>query len=357
MKLFFYIFGRYCRYALAISALCVFLFIFFDFSHRAATIFMKIDPDMNDIVRLYCYQLPVFIVQALPIAALLASVITMSILGHGNEITAMRAAGASQYFLAAPLLVGGFCLSLTGFIIGNHIVPVSAGKAYNLLGDMTGKSVSSKKHGWLKSANLIFYFQNYDPQQKTLTGVEQIRMNADFRVEEIITAARAVFQPPTSWLLEEAHIQLYDRDGLLKTTQRKKTVILSLPLDPASLRKESRKPLEMNIKELLALIKHRERIGEDTLSPKIDLHLKVAYPAAAFFGVLIGLRFGFLYRRSLIRGVLITFAAGLGYWLILGTSRALGRAGDVDPLIAVWLANAVFFVYSCWELLTVQRRN
>ncbi len=356
MRLFFYILKRYCAYAVAVVALCSFLFIFFDFGHRARVFFSKVDPPALDIGKFYFLQLPFFGVQALPIAALLASVLTMLVLGRNNEITALRAAGASPLRLSTPLLAGGLLCAALGCWAGEYLVPASALRMRQLEAQMAGDVVyRPDKHVWLKNGNTIFRYRTFNPYRQRLLGLKQIELREDFGVRSIATAAQADYRGE-DWLLHAVRARHYDRHGLLTQTEEMEYLAMKLPFAIAWLQREQRKPLEMKRAELIALIRTRHARGEPTLAPEVDLHLKIAYPCAALFVVLLGVRFGFLYHRRVVRGVMATFVVGFVYWLLLGICTALGRVGALPPFIAAWFANAVLLLYCLRQMHTVYSR-
>ena len=364
MRLFFYIFRRYCSYMLAVIALCLFLFVFFDFSHRATVFFSQVNPPSRDIAMFYFYQLPFLIVQALPVSALLAAVLTMLVLGRSHEITAMRAAGAGVLRLAMPLLAGGVLCSMLGVVAGEWVVPVSSAKMRRLEAQMAGDTAyRDKKHVWLKSGKSIFRYRAYDPYRQQLLGLKQIHLHDNLGVRTITTATRADYRDAegsekaanktherSEWLLHETHTWHYDQHGLLQERGENSRLVTSLPFKLDWLQREQRRPLEMPRTELLQLIATLQARGEDTLSQRVDLHLKLAYPCTALFVVLLGLRFGFFYPRHALHGVLATFALGFAYWLLLGISTTLGRVGALTPLTSAWLANAVLLFYCLGQI-------
>lgn len=353
MRLFGYIFRRYCGYVTAAIALCLFLFIFFDFSHRARVFFSKVDSTWLDIASFYLYQLPLFTVQALPVAALLAAVLTMLVLGRSNEITAMRAAGAGPTLLAAPLLVGGLLCSALGIAAGEWLVPVSAAKKRTLEAQLSGgKKPRHPQHVWLKNGNTIFRYRAYDPYRQRLLGLKQIHLHDDFGVARIVTAEQAHYHGNT-WLLTEARIQYHDKHGMLLNTKEEEHLKITLPLKLTWLQREQRKAIELSYHELTELIAMLRARGESSRGHQVDLHLKLAYPCAALFVALLGLRFGFRYQRRALRGVLATFALGFAYWLLLGISTTLGRVGALPPLVAAWFANALMLAYCLWQMHAV----
>src|SRR5690606_6451539 len=130
MRLFLYIVREYLKYVAGTVVLTVFLFVLFDFIHKMTKDFAQHNPSGETIFRFYLFQIPGQIVQALPIASLLASVICMILLSRSNEITAMRAAGMGPLQIGAPLAAGGMLLSMGSLIIGEVFVPKFAQRVH-----------------------------------------------------------------------------------------------------------------------------------------------------------------------------------------------------------------------------------
>src|SRR5690606_10037216 len=112
LKLFFYVLREFLKYVFATVLLTVFLFILFDLIHRTTKYMAVYNPKPGHMFLYYVFQVPNLLSQALPIAALLASVIAMVLLSRTNEITAMRAAGLGPVRIGLPILAGGALLSL-----------------------------------------------------------------------------------------------------------------------------------------------------------------------------------------------------------------------------------------------------
>ena len=102
---------------------------------------------------------------------------------------------------------------------------------------------------------------------------------------------------------------------------------------------------EMTIKELQDVISQGAKSGSDTLAYRVDLQVKLAYPLAAFVVSLIGLKFGYRSERTTesARSVLMAFSVGISYWFILNALKALGKRGDVPPIVAGWFADCFIF--------------
>lgn len=73
---------------------------------------------------------------ALPLATLLASIMTMGNLGENNELLAMKAAGISLQRILIPLICVAVCISIGAFFISNNLIPVAYNKIYTLQYDI-----------------------------------------------------------------------------------------------------------------------------------------------------------------------------------------------------------------------------
>ena len=62
---------------------------------------------------------------ALPLATLLASIMTMGNLGEFNELLAMKAAGISLQRIMRPLIILSFLVSVVAFFSANNLMPLA----------------------------------------------------------------------------------------------------------------------------------------------------------------------------------------------------------------------------------------
>ncbi len=79
-----------------------------------------------------CTVLPL----ALPLATLLASMMTIGQMGENNELIAFKAAGVSILRIMAPILIASVFISIGTFFIINELVPVSFNQIYTLRDDI-----------------------------------------------------------------------------------------------------------------------------------------------------------------------------------------------------------------------------
>ena len=73
---------------------------------------------------------------SLPLATLLASMMTLGTLGENNELLAIKAAGISLQRVMVPLSLACLVVSIGAFFISNDLIPVAYNKIYTLRDDI-----------------------------------------------------------------------------------------------------------------------------------------------------------------------------------------------------------------------------
>lgn len=73
---------------------------------------------------------------ALPLATLLASIMTLGGFGENNELLAMKAAGISLPRVLTPLIVLSFFISVGAFFASNNLIPLAYDNIYTLRDDI-----------------------------------------------------------------------------------------------------------------------------------------------------------------------------------------------------------------------------
>ena len=89
--------------------------------------------DFGVILEFIVYTMALLMTNALPLAMLLASIMTFGDLGENNELLAMKAAGISLYRIMKPVIVLSILLSLGGFYFSNSVIPIAYKKLYALM--------------------------------------------------------------------------------------------------------------------------------------------------------------------------------------------------------------------------------
>ena len=96
--------------------------------------------ELSVLAEFFVYAVASVVPLALPLAVLLASLITFGNLGEQVELTAMKAAGISLFRIIRPLVIAVMMISLGAFYFSNSILPVSQVKLWTLIFSLRQKS-------------------------------------------------------------------------------------------------------------------------------------------------------------------------------------------------------------------------
>ena len=95
--------------------------------------------ELDIILKLIFYAAARFVPLALPIAMLIASIMTFGNMGEKNELAALKASGVSLRKTLTPLLLFAIVISYSSFLYSNYILPVANLKNGTLLYDIQKK--------------------------------------------------------------------------------------------------------------------------------------------------------------------------------------------------------------------------
>ena len=143
------------------------------------------------LAQFFWYMSLMLIPQALPLAILLASLITMGNIGENSELTAIKAAGISLMQTLRPLIFITCFITVASFYFQNNIGPDSTKNLAQLLNSMKQKSPELEIpegifYDGLPQCNL--YVQKKDLESGMLYGVMIYRMTNSFEDAAIILA-------------------------------------------------------------------------------------------------------------------------------------------------------------------------
>lgn len=361
MTLFRYVLHDFLKIVSGALSLCVFLFLLFDFIHKTTRYIPRYNPSIELLVEYYLYQIPGLLLQALPIASLLASVVTMVLLNRTNEITAMRAVGMGPALVGAPIALGGLLLSFVSIFLGEFVLPYTANKVHFIQEVRIENGAANElAEGarWVRDKTLLYNFRDFDPLSNRMDRVKIIEVGPGFRPKRTVEAGSATYRPVNGdWLLEDVKTMYFWPNGTLSYTQSEAQKSIKIPAEPSKLKRERRLPNELSLIELNEVIKKGEDSGRDILAYKVDMQIKMAFHFASFVVSLIGLKFGYKSERNIetARGVLMAIGVGVSYWFFLNSGRALGMQGELSPILAAWSANVIVLLFSWISILRVRK--
>ncbi len=120
-------------------AICLFIFLM-QFLWRQVDDIVGKGLGLDVIAELFVYASMTIVPMALPLAVLLASLMTFGNLGDSLELLAMKASGISLMKIMRPLIIFVVILAIGAFLFQDNVLPMANTKMYSLLIGIRNKS-------------------------------------------------------------------------------------------------------------------------------------------------------------------------------------------------------------------------
>ncbi len=333
-------------------------FQFFFYSILASlAIYLVVDPIENldkfldknipysEILRYYLLFIPYMLYMIYPVSVLLGTMFCIGGLTSSNQLMAMTASGVPLFRHLFHLTMIGFVLSTFMFWWGETVVP-----------DMNRERLSiwrqqvKQRQDWRLTDQGQVYLQMgqdrvlhldlYQPTKETGFGVD-IYTFEQGRIARRLTAKKLIWFKD-EWRLSNVIEREFTGSGERITQHATMGVKLNIvPSDMVELRVE---PEEMSLQELLRFAHRIEATGGEAQRWWVDIHSKVALPFAGVIIILFGVPVSAVRRRSgVIFGVTISLLISFIFFGFMQVGKVLGYKEILDPWLAAWIANIVFF--------------
>jgi lipopolysaccharide export system permease protein len=314
---------------------------------------------LSQVARYFLYSMPVMVTMSLPMATLIAALLSLGNLSSHNEIIAMRAGGVSLARIITPLLVGGLLISIFGFINNEFIMPFCTSRANYIrsveIEKNTQQVMFQQSKLWLRGPNnSIVNIEFVSPNRTEMHGLNIYVLNPDYSVRERITAKSLIWDNG-SWRLKHSRtIAIHEDTVQSRISDGEVFNIVGNPDDLGMIVKDSE---EMSFSEMWDYVRQLKSSGYEATKYEVDLHSKLAFPLTSLLVVLISIPFAFHKVRSggAAKGFAFAILIAFAYLTLMGIGQSLGNSSTLPPLIAAWLANIIFAAASILILIRMQK--
>ena len=178
-------------------------------------------------------------------------------------------------------------------------------------------------------------------RHRALYGLTVYQLGTDFRPRRLVEFEAATWTP-TGWKLEGSHTREFHRDKVEDVPGAPEG--FTLPETFEDFWTVAVEPEELSYGSLRRQIKELRHKGVDSSEMLVDLHLKLALPAASLMMMLVAAPLAAAGTRltSLAASVGLGLVLGFGYFVAIAFTRALGQSGALPPSVAAWSANGLF---------------
>jgi LPS export ABC transporter permease LptG len=295
------------------------------------------------------YLTPQMVYLLLPLAALVALLVTLGLLAKHNEITAFKAGGISLYRLSLPLVVAGMALALGMFLLDDFYLPFANQKQDALRNQIKGRPAQTfyqPRRQWIVGEDWKMYnYELFDSDRNLFGGLNVLELDPQtFQLRRRVFAARAHWADGLkTWILEQGWVRDFDGPRLARYVPFPVDTLPELNEPPAYFKREVRQYTQLNWRELAQYISELHGAGFDVARLSVQWHKKFAYPLMTPIIMLVAVPFAFLVgTRGARGGIALAVAIAIAYWAASALFEAMGAVGQLPPILADWSPDAIF---------------
>lgn len=317
------------------------------------------------VLRLVSCLLPSIVAIALPMATLLATVMSFGRMTHDRELLAFKGAGMSLGRMTAPLAVVGLLFSVLLVVFNFSVLPNATAKYKQLFLSVIRQraTVAFQERVFVREFDrYLLYFNEKVGEEGFLRDVYIIASPPT--PPRVITAQRGrLHVDPNTFtvklVLEDGTLdQPADRIGEQYTridfTHYEVNLDIKGALQKAGARLKTMD--EMTYRDLISKISSMKRDPERQRSYQAELHKRFGLAFAPLFVIFIGAPLGALARRGGGVGIVLSLLVICAYYFMLMLGRGFVGRGDMPVWVALWLPNlflavsgALAFWAASWE--------
>jgi LPS export ABC transporter permease LptG/LPS export ABC transporter permease LptF len=310
------------------------------------------------ILRFFWYSTPQYVYFVLPIAALLATLVTVGLLTKSSELIVMKACGVSLYRATLPILAFAAALSLVLFALAETVLADANRQAQALRHVIRGGSPRTfdvLNRQWVAGRDgSLYHYAFFDPRREELSGLSIYRFpTRGWRLASRSFTNHAAFRNG-AWQGDTGWERTFDRRGAMAGFKAVTRPVLDL--EPADyFRTEQPDAERMSYRQLRGHIDELKTSGFNTVPYAVSLQRKLSFPFVTIIMTLIAVPFAVTTgRHGALYGIGAGIVLAIVYWLVISVFAAIGTAGLIPPTLAAWAPNLLFAASAAYLLLTVR---
>jgi lipopolysaccharide export system permease protein len=336
--------AEFSRFFAFTTAVFLTLYLVVDFFEKLNLI-LKYKPAAVDTLLYFLARVPWMVTQVLPMSALVATLLSVSVLARRAEITSLRVSGLSLWRISFPYLLAGVALCLVHGVFQEFLAPPGFAWAHEVrevnIRNRPPRNVLRAENLWLKVGNRILHIDTVLPDGSRLFGVDVAEVEAGRMVRRI--QSREARRDEESWMLIDAVERIYASDGTA-LQQRHPALAMGFVDQNEDFEVWQPEPEEASWADLRRWVERHRRQGINSRELEVDLWAKTGMPLASLVMVLLAFPLGtFAGRKGGATSVFVlALVFGFAYWIVFATSLSMGKAGTLPPPVAAWAGNLVF---------------
>ena len=292
-------------------------------------------------------NLPSYLFQLLPVAALIGSLLGLGNLARGSELIVMRASGVTTARFCVWLGTAGLILGALMFVVGEYVAPPLGDYARQLkvFAKFDEFNLTGNRATWVRDGNTILSVSQQSGSAR-FGGIKVFQVDPSRRLVSVGRAESASVKGNNVWQLEKYVGTSFSGEGFAATVTRDGQREVKTSLSPDFLGLAVQEPDAMGLADLRGYIDHLQRNGLQSKSYEAAYWSRLARLVAILLVIMLALPFCVGSMRNSGQGArtVVGVLIGASFVLLSQTLESSGELFDLAPWIVGWLPTALLAV-------------
>jgi lipopolysaccharide export system permease protein len=311
---------------------------------------------VQDALLYVALRIPYKIVDVLPAAALIGSLLGLGNLAVHRELVAMRTSGVSQYRLVGFVGAAGVVLLVVMFLLGESLAPSLGGYARKARADalLEGVDTASAESTWVREGDRIINLLPSRSSEEVGQEVRLFELDGDTRLRRVAEAELLMTSSSEVWDMLDYVETSFTADGT--SARRAPRLRQDYGSSPAMLElSEERKDL-LDLSELARRIRNLRSRGLDASAYLSAFWGRIANGSSVVLMAVLALPFVLGSLRSTGAGarMIVGLVIGLAYYVLGELSANTGEVFGLDPVVAAWAPSGLLLIVTALALIRLK---
>jgi len=343
-----YLVGQFVRHFFTVNAGFVAIYLLVDFFEKIDH-FTNAGKPLGMALQYFVLTIPSIVDQLGPVFILLAGVLTLGMLNHSNELTALKAGGIPLRLIVRPLLAAALAFTLLFLLAAELLLPHTVAKTNHIwFEQLKGKvplGILRNNRYFYRGSEGFYSFTWPDPKKHLFRDFSYSRWDERYNIKTLTTAQSAFYSAERNiWRLTDGQIQEQKEGGGYQIANFRQQDI-AFPEKPEDFLVPVNQAAELSLSELFAemestTIEHQRREALTALLGRFS-YLLLGLPL-----LLLGMPILLYSYRKWGRDLSVAIPASCGLafvaWGLWGALQSLAIAGYIHPLSAAVSIHLVF---------------
>jgi lipopolysaccharide export system permease protein len=306
---------------------------------------------MPDAFGFVALTIPKRIVDLMPVAALLGSIVALGLLADHQELTAMQAAGISVQRIAFSVLGTSGVIMLAAIIMAEFVAPPLDQMArFQRSRAIYGKAMMMSKEGfWVRHGSAFVHVERSLSKERA-ADIEVYELDESGRLRQFISAAEAVIHDGQNWHLRGLQAKTFNGDAVSVLSMDE--YHLRSFLTPGQVALLQLPPDSLSLSDLWSYIRSLEERAQNSKAYALAFWQKICLPLTTGVMVLLSLTFifGSTRTRNASQRIFAGMLTGVVFQLANQIFAHLGLILNLPPILTT-LAPVGFILVIALRLL------